>query len=73
MGEYWLIDPIDERAVFYAQTDGQLSPIPAPGSQVRSTLLDGYWLELAWLFPPAGVERPAVLEVAQRQGLITAP
>ena len=23
VGEYWLIDPIDERAVFYTQTEGQ--------------------------------------------------
>lgn len=70
VGEYWLIDPSNERAVFYAQAEGHLLPIPAPAGQVRSALLDGYWLEIAWLFPPQGAERPAVLDVARRQGLI---
>lgn len=70
VGEYWLIDPIDERAVFYAQAEGQLLPIPAPAGQVRSALLDGYWLEIAWLFPSQGAEQPGVLDVARRQGLI---
>ena len=70
VGEYWLIDPIDERAVFYSQVEGQPLPIPAPAGRVRSALLDGYWLELAWLFPPPSVERPAVLDVARRHGLL---
>jgi Uma2 family endonuclease len=70
VGEYWLIDPVEERAVFYRQVEGHLLPIPAEEGLVRSQLLDGYWLRLEWLFPPEGVARPSVIEIAHLQGVV---
>jgi Uma2 family endonuclease len=66
--EYWLIDPIDEQAVFYTQAGGELTALPAPEGVLRSQVLDGYWLQLDWLFPPEGAERPEVGQVTQWQG-----
>ena len=68
--EYWLIDPLDETAVFFRQVGGELIPIPAETGIVRSEVLDGYWLKRSWLFPKEGEERPSVLEVARLQGLV---
>jgi Uma2 family endonuclease len=68
--EYWLIDPMDERAIFYTQIDGQLLPISAPEGIVRSQLLDGFWLRIEWLFPAEHEQHPSPLEVARQQGLI---
>jgi Uma2 family endonuclease len=68
--EYWLIDPLDETAVFFKQVGGELIPIPAEAGIVRSDVLDGYWLKRSWLFPKKGEARPSVLEVARLQGLL---
>ncbi len=70
VGEYWLIDPANRQATFYTQIDGQLIALPTKDDVLRSQLLDGYWLRLAWLFPPEGSERPSELEIAKEQGLI---
>lgn len=70
VGEYWLIDPIARNAVFYARHDEQLIPIPAEPGVVRSRLLEGYWLRLAWLFPGPDASRPTTLEISRAQGLI---
>lgn len=70
VGEYWLIDPVEERAVFYRQVEGHLLPIPAEEGVVRSQLLEGYWLRREWLFPPDNTERPSVLEIAREQGVV---
>jgi Uma2 family endonuclease len=68
--EYWLINPMDETAVFLARMDGEWVPIPADEGIVRSQVLDGFWLKLDWIFPPDGANRPSVLTIAQAQGIL---
>lgn len=68
--EYWLIDPLSDQATFYSQRGGELIPIQVEEDTLRSQLLDGYWLKVEWLFPPEGMERPSVLEVARLHNLI---
>ena len=68
--EYWLINPMDETALFYTRVDGEWMPIPAEKGIVRSQVLDGFWLKMAWIFPPARSKRPSVLEIAQAQGIV---
>ncbi len=68
--EYWLINPLDETAVFFTRVDGEWIPIPAEKGILRSQVLDGFWLKTDWIFPPAGEERPSVLTIAQAQGIV---
>jgi len=68
--EYWLIDPIHEQATFYTRTGDQFSPLAAEENILRSQLLAGFWLRLDWLFPPAGMDRPSLLDIAGQQGLL---
>ena len=68
--EYWLINPLDRSATFFARMDGEWVPIPAQTGVVRSLVLDGFWLKTAWIFPAAGTDRPSVLEIAQAQGIV---
>jgi Uma2 family endonuclease len=68
--EYWLIDPIARQATFFTQAEGQLIPLDAAEGELRSRLLDGYWLRLEWLFPSRLDQRPGVLEVARLHGLL---
>jgi Uma2 family endonuclease len=68
--EYWLINPLDETAVFFTRMDGEWISIPAEKGILRSQVLDGFWLRTDWIFPPAGEERPSVLVIAQAQGIV---
>ena len=68
--EYWLVDPIERSATAYELVQGEWVPIHAEEGVLHSKVLDGFWLRLDWLFPPAGQERPSELEIARQQGLI---
>jgi Uma2 family endonuclease len=51
--EYWLIDPLTQRAEFYqlAAATGQYHLIPIEAGEVyRSALLPGFWLRVDWLW-----------------------
>lgn len=69
--EYWLVDPIGRSVTVYEQTQGQLIPVQSEEGVLRSMRLPGFWLQLDWIFPPAGAFRPGELDVARAQGLIT--
>ena len=52
--EFWLIDPIRKQAEFYRLgRDSVFHPIEPKDGIFRSRVLDGLWLEVAWLW-----ERP---------------
>jgi Uma2 family endonuclease len=66
--EYWLIDPQRKQAEFYVRDEAgiyQLSPI-ADGI-FRSTVLDGLWLQVDWLWQEP---LPPVLDVLKEWGLV---
>lgn len=49
--EYWLIDPIREQAAFHRlDEDGIYRLADTHGSVFRSEVLDGLWLDTAWLW-----------------------
>lgn len=68
--EYWLVDPIERSVAIYTLEEDQFVRAVQPGDILRSQVLPGYWLHLAWIFPPAGEARPGELDVARAQGLI---
>ena len=68
--EYWLVDPILRSVSLYGNVSGQLVAIPAQDGVLRSRLLPGFWLRIAWIFPPAGAARPSGLIIAEELGLI---
>ncbi len=68
--EYWLVDPIERSVAIYSLEQGQFIRSPQADDVLRSNVLPGYWLRLAWIFPPVGTARPGELEVARAQGLI---
>jgi Uma2 family endonuclease len=68
--EYWLVDPIERSVAIYTLEGDQFVRAPQPDNQLHSHVLAGYWLQLDWIFPPAGSPRPGELDVARAQGLI---
>jgi Uma2 family endonuclease len=49
--EYWLIDPLQERAEFYLLRDGAFVRAPLSRNRIfRSEALPGFWLDVEWLF-----------------------
>lgn len=68
--EYWLVDPIERSVAIYSLEQDQFIRSAQADDVLRSTVLPGYWLRLAWIFPPAGEARPGELDVARAQGLI---
>jgi Uma2 family endonuclease len=68
--EYWLVDPIERSVAIYTLEGDQFVRAPQPDNLLRSHVLPGYWLQLDWIFPPAGSPRPGELDVARAQGLI---
>lgn len=68
--EYWLVDPVERDAVVYEQVQGEWLPVHAEEGVLRSKVLAGFWLRLAWLFPAEGATQPSELEIARLQGLI---
>lgn len=67
--EYWLIDPIRRHAEFYRLgDDGLFQPMAIDDEGVfQSSVLDGLWLELEWLWeePP-----PSLVTVLRRWKLL---
>jgi Uma2 family endonuclease len=68
--EYWLVDPIERSVAIYTLEGDQFVRAPQPDNLLHSHVLPGYWLQLDWIFPPAGSPRPGELDVARAQGLI---
>lgn len=68
--EYWVVDPIERSATVSEMMQGEWISIYAEAGVLRSKVLDGFWLRLAWLFPAEGETRPNELEIARQQGLI---
>jgi Uma2 family endonuclease len=68
--EYWIVDPIERTATVLQLVQGEWIPVRSEEGVLRSSVLDGFWLRLDWLFPAAGEARPSELEIARLQGLI---
>ena len=68
--EYWLVDPIERSVAIYTLEGDQFVRVAQSDDLLRSHVLPGYWLQLGWIFPPAGALRPGELDVARAQGLI---
>jgi len=67
--EYWLIDPLRQRAEFYRLDDKglfDLLPVDANGL-FRSTVLEGLWLKVDWLWQDP---LPPLLSVLKAWGLV---
>lgn len=67
--EYWLIDPLRERAEFYQlDQEGFYRPVPPDGEGVyRSQVVPGFWLQVEWLWQ---APLPKVLDVLRNMQLI---
>lgn len=68
--EYWLVDPIEHSVAIYVLEQEQFVRVQPDNDRLASRVLPGYWLQLDWVFPPAGAARPSELDVARAQGLI---
>lgn len=68
--EYWLVDPIERSVAIYRLEQEQFVRVKPTDDRLRSHVLPGYWLQLDWVFPPAGSTRPSELDVARAQGLL---
>jgi Uma2 family endonuclease len=68
--EYWVVDPIERTATVYELLQQEWVPVRAEDGVLRSRVLDGFWLQLAWLFPEPAQARPSELDIARLQGLI---
>ena len=68
--EYWLVDPIERSVAIYGLEQEQFVRVKPTDDRLRSHVLPGYWLQLDWVFPPAGSTRPSELDVARAQGLL---
>jgi Uma2 family endonuclease len=67
VSEYWLIDLVTRAAVFYRlQTDGSYQAVALEEGIYRSAVLDGLWLDTAWLWQRP---LPTMAQVRQRLGL----
>ncbi len=67
--EYWLLDPLTQRAEFYVlneQNRYQLTP-PDDEGVYHSTVLAGFWLRVSWLWQEP---LPKTLDVLRELGVI---
>lgn len=58
--EYWIIDPLARTIDLYVLRDGKYREVTPIDGQLRSAVLDGFYLRAAWLF---GNARPKVATV----------
>ncbi len=66
--EYWIIDPKRREAEFHGLgDDGRYHPLPIVEGVVRSVVMDGLWIEVAWLWQEP---LPPLLGVLRAWGLI---
>ena len=48
--EYWIIDPLQQRAEFLRLNDGRYELVPLENNHIfRSTAIPGFWLDVNWL------------------------
>lgn len=68
--EYWIIDPRPDRrrvSFFVLGADGRYRPVALDETGVyRSTVLPGFWLDPAWLWPAEGEGEPDALRALLR-------
>ena len=65
--EFWLIDPLENRATFLSLEDGTYRPLPVgPDGAVHSRVLPGLWIRPEWLLREP---RPRLVEVRRVLGL----
>ncbi len=51
MSEYWLLDPLANRAEFYQlDADGHYQPVRPQDGVYRSAVVPGFWLREEWLW-----------------------
>jgi Uma2 family endonuclease len=69
VSEYWLIDPLRKQAEFYRLgEDGIYRLVPVGNDGIfRSTVLEGLWLKVEWLWQEP---LPLLISVLQEWGLI---
>ncbi len=62
--EYWIIDPLQERAEFYRLSEGRYALVPLERNRIFcSRVLEGFWLDVDWLFADP---LPSAYETLQR-------
>ena len=50
VAEYWIIDPIQRRAVFLRLVDGAYESVPLEDNRIfRTAVIPGFWLDVEWL------------------------
>jgi Uma2 family endonuclease len=50
VSEYWIIDPLQRRVEFHRLRAGRYEPVPLAQNRIfRSTVLEGFWLDVEWL------------------------
>ena len=67
--EYWILDPKRSECIFYVRdSQGKYQPVlPGEDGIYRSTVLTGFWLEIAWLWQRP---LPMLTEVLRAWGMI---
>lgn len=60
--EYWMIDPENRDAKFFELTSGQYSLIPTEQRIFRSQRIEGFWLDLDWLWAEPTPSIPEIQE-----------
>ena len=54
--EYWLLDPLKQQVEFNRLDGSTYRVVPLEENRIfRSQAFPGFWLDIAWLFPPADV------------------
>jgi Uma2 family endonuclease len=68
VGEYWLIDPLRQRAEFYQLEEGRYTLVqPDAGGVYHSAVVRGFWLRVTWLWQDP---LPPTLDVLRELGII---
>lgn len=66
--EYWLIDPEQEKAEFFALSEkGLFEPLPLETGVVRSRVMAGLWLKPEWLWQSP---LPPLMEMLRSWGMV---
>lgn len=60
--EYWIIDPENREARFFAFENGAFSGIPVRKNIFESRSIPGLWIDLSWLW---SIPTPSILEVQE--------
>ena len=60
VAEYWVVDPMSQRAEIYRLVDGKYSPHPEEDGKLTAQIIPGFYLRTEWLWQQP---LPAELEV----------